>query len=91
MNDYNLLMFYLFFLIEGIPIPFDPDWEIDRSCLQITDTLGEGAFGVVVKAVAVGLDRCENHESFVAIKMLKGKNNLLVFFYHDILTFFVLL
>lgn len=59
-------------LDDAIPIPYDPEWEIDRNCLQIQETLGEGAFGVVVKAQAVGLERCQNKNSTVAIKMLKA-------------------
>ncbi|XP_057305893.1 fibroblast growth factor receptor 2-like isoform X2 [Hydractinia symbiolongicarpus] len=59
-------------LEAGFEIPFDPEWEIDRDCLHITETLGEGAFGVVVKAQAVGLKKCEEHQTSVAIKMLKA-------------------
>ena len=60
-----------------IEIPCDPLWEVDRECLHITETLGEGAFGVVVKAEAVGLERCEEKHTTVAVKMLKGTNYLL--------------
>ncbi|XP_057305891.1 fibroblast growth factor receptor 4-like isoform X2 [Hydractinia symbiolongicarpus] len=59
-------------LNDVFEIPFDPEWEIDRDCLHISETLGEGAFGVVVKAQAVGLKKCEEHQTTVAIKMLKA-------------------
>ena len=62
----------IYYYLGEFHIQLDPEWEIDRECLDITETLGEGAFGVVVKATAVGLSRCdENHEQ-VAVKMLKG-------------------
>ena len=50
----------------------DPVWEVDRNLFVISETLGEGAFGVVVKANASGLVRGEEHHETVAIKMLKG-------------------
>jgi len=40
---------------EVFEIPYDEVWEVDPSCLQQHETLGEGAFGVVVKATAVGM------------------------------------
>ena len=62
----------IYYYLDVFHIQMDPEWEIERDCLDITETLGEGAFGVVVKATAVGLSRCdENHEE-VAVKMLKG-------------------
>ena len=59
------------------------NWErqlVDISCPSVNDwivfelqeTLGEGAFGVVVKGKAPGLERCQNVNSIVAIKMLKA-------------------
>ena len=39
--------------------------------MNVTETLGEGAFGVVVKADAVGLTRYDEEYTTVAIKMLK--------------------
>ncbi|XP_065650012.1 fibroblast growth factor receptor 1-A [Hydra vulgaris] len=59
-------------LDDVFEIPFDPEWEVDRDCLHITETLGEGAFGVVVKADAVGLKKCEENHTTVAVKMLKA-------------------
>ena len=58
--------------LDVFEIPYDELWELDRNCFQQTETLGEGAFGVVVKANAVGLVRCEEEQDVVAIKMLKG-------------------
>jgi len=42
--------------------------------------LGEGAFGVVVKAEAYGLGSCDSSR-VVAVKMLKGDRSKYVFFY----------
>ena len=52
-------------------LPLDEEWEIDRSQITIKDQLGEGAFGLVMKAEAVGI---ADHPSVcsVAVKMLKG-------------------
>lgn len=52
-------------------LPLDSRWEISREALQLGKTLGEGAFGKVVRAEAHGiLD--EKVTSTVAVKMLKG-------------------
>ncbi|XP_066927035.1 fibroblast growth factor receptor 2-like isoform X2 [Clytia hemisphaerica] len=59
-------------LDDVFEIPFDPEWEVDRNLFVITETLGEGAFGVVVKATASGLVRGEEQHTTVAIKMLKA-------------------
>lgn len=47
-------------------LPMDADWEIPRELLTLGKSLGEGAFGKVIKADAVGLT-CP----IVAVKMLK--------------------
>ena len=47
-------------------LPLDPDWEFPREKLILGETLGEGAFGKVVKARAIGLEN-----QVVAVKMLK--------------------
>ena len=54
-------------------IPIDEDWEIERENLILGETLGEGAFGVVVKAEALNLPFSKSSAvSTVAVKMLKG-------------------
>ena len=53
-------------------IPYDPYWELDRNCFQMMETLGEGAFGVVVRAEAVDVERDGEPHKVVAVKMLKG-------------------
>lgn len=70
-DKFKIPQFYLFFS-DVFEIPFDPDWEVDRNLFVTTETLGEGAFGVVVKANASGLVRGEEEHPTVAIKMLKG-------------------
>lgn len=56
---------------ELYELPCDEEWEIERSQLTLKEQLGEGAFGLVVRADAVGLPdlpaRCS-----VAVKMLKA-------------------
>lgn len=46
-------------------------WEYPRDNLVFGNQLGEGVFGKVVQATVVGLVNLK-----VAVKMLKGKNNL---------------
>ena len=48
------------------------EWEIDRSLLTIREHLGEGAFGLVMRADAVGLPDMPSTCS-VAVKMQKGR------------------
>ena len=58
--------------LETLEIPLDREWEIDRESLILGETLGEGAFGVVVKAEALCLIPKSGSVSTVAVKMLKG-------------------
>ncbi|CAH1393820.1 unnamed protein product [Nezara viridula] len=51
-------------------LPLDSDWEFPRENLVLGETLGEGAFGKVVKAEAVGVIQ-PGITSIVAVKMLK--------------------
>ncbi|XP_044765231.1 fibroblast growth factor receptor homolog 1-like isoform X2 [Coccinella septempunctata] len=51
-------------------LPMDSDWEIPRELLTLGKSLGEGAFGKVVKAEAQGLLKPGIH-CVVAVKMLK--------------------
>lgn len=52
-------------------LPLDTDWEFPRENLVLEETLGEGAFGKVVKAQALGVIQ-PGITSVVAVKMLKG-------------------
>lgn len=58
--------------LDMLHIPLDHDWEIDKDNLILGETLGEGAFGVVVKAEALILPSKPEGVSTVAVKMLKG-------------------
>lgn len=52
-------------------LPLDPCWEFPRENLTLGKTLGEGAFGKVLRAEADGI-LCDNVVTTVAVKMLKG-------------------
>ena len=57
--------------LGDIELPYDEEWEIDERQLSIKEPLGEGAFGLVMKAEAFdlsGYPKCHT----VAVKMLKG-------------------
>ena len=51
-------------------LPLDPDWEFTRDKLTVGKTLGEGAFGRVLQAEAMGLKQ-PGVSTVVAVKMLK--------------------
>lgn len=51
-------------------LPLDSDWEFPRENLILGETLGEGAFGKVVKAEAMGVIQ-QGISTIVAVKMLK--------------------
>ncbi|KAL4112399.1 hypothetical protein QTP88_016198 [Uroleucon formosanum] len=51
-------------------LPLDPCWEFSRDNLSLGKTLGEGAFGKVLRGEANGI-LCENVMHTVAVKMLK--------------------
>lgn len=53
-------------------LPMDSDWEINRELMVLGKSLGEGAFGKVVRAEGVGLIK-SGQIGVVAVKMLKGK------------------
>ena len=53
--------------------PLDPDWEIPRCQLSLGSTLGEGAFGIVVKA-QLSSNSCDT-TSTVAVKMVKAEHS----------------
>jgi len=58
--------------ISEYELPLDSDWEFPRSLLSLGCSLGEGAFGKVVRAEAQGILK-KGVTTTVAVKMLKGK------------------
>ncbi|XP_066968316.1 fibroblast growth factor receptor 3-like isoform X3 [Macrobrachium rosenbergii] len=56
--------------ISEYELPLDADWELPRSRLILGESLGEGAFGKVVRADVQGLHRPDIITT-VAVKMLK--------------------
>lgn len=62
-------------MISEYELPMDSDWEIQREFLNLGKSLGEGAFGKVVKADGMNILR-PGVNSVVAVKMLKGKLKL---------------
>lgn len=56
---------------ELYELPCDEEWEIVRSQITLREQLGEGAFGLVMRADAVGLPDLPSTCS-VAVKMLKA-------------------
>ncbi|KAF2883030.1 hypothetical protein ILUMI_23168 [Ignelater luminosus] len=57
-------------IISEYELPMDSEWEIPRELLCLGKTLGEGAFGKVVKADAISLLK-PGVNTIVAVKMLK--------------------
>ncbi|XP_013790768.1 vascular endothelial growth factor receptor kdr-like [Limulus polyphemus] len=55
-------------------LPYDSRWEFPKEQLKLGRTLGQGAFGRVVKAEAIGLEHGEATTT-VAVKMLKEHAN----------------
>ncbi|KAG1682674.1 Vascular endothelial growth factor receptor 1 [Nymphon striatum] len=55
-------------------LPYDKRWEFPKERLILGKTLGQGAFGRVVKAEAIGLSGYESSTT-VAVKMLKEKSD----------------
>ncbi|KAM9395326.1 fibroblast growth factor receptor 2-like isoform 10-T12 [Salvelinus alpinus] len=59
--------------IPEYDLPEDPRWEFSRDRLTLGKPLGEGCFGQVVMAEALGIDKDKPKEAItVAVKMLKG-------------------
>lgn len=58
-------------MISEYELPMDSDWEIPRELLMLGKSLGEGAFGKVVRAEGMGLIK-PGVNTVVAVKMLKG-------------------
>ncbi|MGH0159415.1 UNVERIFIED_CONTAM: hypothetical protein FKN15_067883 [Acipenser sinensis] len=62
-----------------LELPADPKWEFQRTRLTLGKPLGEGCFGQVVMAEAIGIDKDKpNKPATVAVKMLKGPLYVLV-------------
>ncbi|XP_077114837.1 fibroblast growth factor receptor 2 isoform X6 [Ranitomeya variabilis] len=58
--------------VSEYELPHDPKWEFPREKLTLGKPLGEGCFGQVVMAEALGVDKDRPKESVtVAVKMLK--------------------
>ncbi|KAM5192074.1 fibroblast growth factor receptor 3 isoform 4-T4 [Mantella aurantiaca] len=58
--------------VSELGLPADPKWELPRSRLTLGKPLGEGCFGQVVMAEAIGIDKDKpNKACTVAVKMLK--------------------
>uniref|UniRef100_A0A8D3CFY3 Fibroblast growth factor receptor n=1 Tax=Scophthalmus maximus TaxID=52904 RepID=A0A8D3CFY3_SCOMX len=59
--------------VSEYELPYDPVWELPRDRLTLGKPLGEGCFGQVVLAEAVGLDKNKpTRLNKVAVKMLKA-------------------
>ncbi|XP_070562499.1 fibroblast growth factor receptor 2-like isoform X2 [Ptychodera flava] len=60
--------------ISEIEIPYDENWEFPRNRLTLGKTLGEGAFGQVFEASAMGIMKKESNTTTTtcAVKMLKA-------------------
>lgn len=56
--------------VSEVEMPLDEKWEIDREQIVLLGLLGEGAFGKVMKAEALGLPNMP-YRFEVAVKMLK--------------------
>ena len=57
---------------QASEIPLDEQWEINRENIHLLEVIGEGAFGKVLKAEALDVDRLESVRVTVAVKTLKG-------------------
>lgn len=58
--------------VSEYELPRDPKWEFPRDKMTLGKPLGEGCFGQVVMAEALGIDKDRPKESVtVAVKMLK--------------------
>ncbi|XP_022096721.1 vascular endothelial growth factor receptor 1-like isoform X2 [Acanthaster planci] len=55
----------------GDQLPFDPRWEFPRDRLKLGSVIGQGAFGMVLKGVAAGINKNERYVP-VAVKTVKS-------------------
>uniref|UniRef100_A0AAQ5ZKH4 Fibroblast growth factor receptor n=1 Tax=Amphiprion ocellaris TaxID=80972 RepID=A0AAQ5ZKH4_AMPOC len=59
--------------VSEYELPYDPLWELPRDRLTLGKPLGEGCFGQVVLAEAIGIDKNKpTRLTKVAVKMLKA-------------------
>ncbi|XP_056318989.1 fibroblast growth factor receptor 1-A isoform X1 [Danio aesculapii] len=59
--------------VSEYELPQDPRWEVQRDRLVLGKPLGEGCFGQVMMAEAMGMDKDKpNRITKVAVKMLKS-------------------
>ncbi|XP_051269245.1 fibroblast growth factor receptor 1b isoform X1 [Dicentrarchus labrax] len=59
--------------VSEYELPYDPVWELPRDRLTLGKPLGEGCFGQVVLAEAIGVDKNKpTRLTKVAVKMLKA-------------------
>uniref|UniRef100_A0A665TD83 receptor protein-tyrosine kinase n=1 Tax=Echeneis naucrates TaxID=173247 RepID=A0A665TD83_ECHNA len=59
--------------VSEYELPYDPVWELPRDRLTLGKPLGEGCFGQVVLAEAIGIDKNKpTRLTKVAVKMLKA-------------------
>ncbi|XP_014328978.1 fibroblast growth factor receptor 1-A-like [Xiphophorus maculatus] len=59
--------------VSEYELPYDPGWELPRERLTLGKPLGEGCFGQVVLAEAIGVDKNKpTRLTKVAVKMLKA-------------------
>uniref|UniRef100_A0A3B3UB25 receptor protein-tyrosine kinase n=1 Tax=Poecilia latipinna TaxID=48699 RepID=A0A3B3UB25_9TELE len=59
--------------VSEYELPYDPGWELPRERLTLGKPLGEGCFGQVVLAEAIGIDKNKpTRLTKVAVKMLKA-------------------
>ncbi|NXD10190.1 FGFR3 factor, partial [Nothocercus nigrocapillus] len=55
--------------VSELELPPDPKWELARSRLTLGKPLGEGCFGQVVMAEAIGIDKDKPNKAItVAVK-----------------------
>ncbi|NXU69258.1 FGFR3 factor, partial [Horornis vulcanius] len=55
--------------VSELELPPDPKWELTRSRLTLGKPLGEGCFGQVVMAEAIGIDKDKPNKAItVAVK-----------------------
>ncbi|NXU49021.1 FGFR3 factor, partial [Turnix velox] len=55
--------------VSELELPSDPKWELARSRLTLGKPLGEGCFGQVVMAEAIGIDKDKPNKAItVAVK-----------------------
>ncbi|CAG0905656.1 unnamed protein product, partial [Darwinula stevensoni] len=59
-------------------LPYDEHWEFPAEMLRLGEVLGQGAFGIVIKAVARGI-RPSEPETTVAVKKSKPHSDLVHF------------